>query len=77
MPVDFDQSISRSATACAVNSLPVLDNADTGSITVGQYADLLILDDNPLDDLQNLSHAYRVLKGGRIYDPVELMKSVR
>ena len=33
MPSAFDQSISRSATLCAVNSLPDLDKVDTGSIT--------------------------------------------
>ena len=34
MPADFDQSISRSATPCAVSSfLPVFDSIDTGSMT--------------------------------------------
>ena len=51
--------------------------ADTGSITPGKFADLVILDGDPLADLENLSHAYRVLKGGRVYDPVDLMKSLR
>lgn len=51
--------------------------ADTGTLTPGKYADLVILDGDPLADLQNLSHAYRVVKGGTVYDPVELMKSVR
>ena len=30
---DFDQSIRRSATPCAVNSFPDLESADTGSMT--------------------------------------------
>jgi imidazolonepropionase-like amidohydrolase len=51
--------------------------ADTGTLTVGKYADVVVLDADPLADLQNLSHAYRVVKGGVVYDPVELMKSVR
>jgi imidazolonepropionase-like amidohydrolase len=50
---------------------------DTGTITVGKLADLVVLDADPLADVQNLSHAWRVLKGGVVYDPVELMKSVR
>jgi imidazolonepropionase-like amidohydrolase len=52
-------------------------DGDTGTITVGKLADLVVLDADPLADVQNLSHAYRVLKGGAVYDPVELMKSVR
>jgi imidazolonepropionase-like amidohydrolase len=52
-------------------------DADTGTITVGRLADLVVLDADPLADVQNLSHAYRVLKGGVVYDPVVLMKSVR
>ena len=40
-------------------------------------ADLVVLNGDPLADLQNLSHAHRVIKGGVIYDPVELMKAVR
>jgi imidazolonepropionase-like amidohydrolase len=51
--------------------------ADTGTLTVGKYADMVLLDADPLADLQNLSHAHRVIKGGVVYDPVELMKSVR
>jgi imidazolonepropionase-like amidohydrolase len=51
--------------------------ADVGTITVGKFADLVVLDADPLADVQNLSHANRVLKGGVVYDPVELMKSVR
>ena len=67
--------VLRSATEGSSRALR--READTGTITVGKYADLVVLENNPLDDLQNLSHAYRVLKGGMVFDPVELMKSIR
>jgi imidazolonepropionase-like amidohydrolase len=67
--------VLKSATSGGARALR--READTGTLTVGKYADLVLLDADPLADLQNLSHAYRVLKGGVIYDPAELMKSVR
>jgi imidazolonepropionase-like amidohydrolase len=67
--------VLKSATSGGARALR--READTGTLTVGKYADLVVLDADPLADLQNLSHAYRVLKGGVIYDPAELMKSVR
>ena len=48
-----------------------------GVIAAGKLADLLILDDDPLRDLQNLSRIYRVIKDGIVFDPAELMRSIR
>jgi Tol biopolymer transport system component len=39
-----------------------------GSIRTGKVADLVILDANPLDDLQNLLSIRLVMKGGNLYD---------
>jgi imidazolonepropionase-like amidohydrolase len=52
-------------------------DADTGTITAGKYADLVVLNADPLADLDNLSRIHRVLKGGKVFDPADLLKTVR
>jgi imidazolonepropionase-like amidohydrolase len=39
----------------------------TGSIEIKKTADLLVLDKNPLENIQNIKTVYLVIKGGRIY----------
>jgi imidazolonepropionase-like amidohydrolase len=67
--------VLRSATVGGARALRL--EADAGTITVGKYADLVVLDADPLADLDNLSRIHRVLKGGRAFDPAELLKTVR
>ncbi len=50
---------------------------DLGSIERGKLADLVVLNADPLGKVDNLSRAHRVLKGGKVYDPAELMQSIR
>src|SRR5262245_10239946 len=47
---------------------------DSGTIEEGKVADLLILDANPLDDIRNIKQIHRVIKGGTMFDPAELLK---
>lgn len=46
---------------------------DLGTIEAGKLADIIIVDANPLEDLRNLRRLYRVIKGGVVYDPAELL----
>ncbi|HWH40265.1 MAG TPA: amidohydrolase family protein [Usitatibacter sp.] len=49
---------------------------DIGTLAPGKLADLVILDADPLVDVQNLSRIHRVVKDGHVYDPRELMRSI-
>ena len=69
------QEILLSAT---VNGAKVLGmEKDLGRVEAGKLADLVILDANPLESVDNLSRTYRVLKGGKVFDPAELTRSLR
>lgn len=46
---------------------------DIGTIEAGQLADMVIVDANPLADMRNLHKIYRVIKGGVVYSPPELL----
>ncbi len=41
---------------------------DLGSIEEGKLADLIIMDENPLDDIRNTNTISHVMKNGRLYD---------
>ena len=48
-----------------------------GTLAPGKRADLVILDADPLADIRNTRRIHRVVKGGEIFVPDEIMKSVR
>ena len=49
---------------------------DLGTVAPGRIADLVVLDDDPLADVANLSHARYVIKGGKVFEPRALMRSI-
>jgi imidazolonepropionase-like amidohydrolase len=67
--------VLRSATWNAAKTMGT--EGRTGEVQAGMLADLVILDADPLADVMNLSHVYRTIKGGVVYDPKELMESIR
>jgi len=38
---------------------------------------MVLLDADPLIDVMNLSRVYRVIKGSTVFDPDELIRSIR
>ncbi len=66
--------VLRSATWNAAKTMGL--EGKTGEVQEGMIADLVILDADPLTDVMNLSHVYRTIKGGVVYDPKELMESI-
>jgi imidazolonepropionase-like amidohydrolase len=67
--------VLRSATSNGARALRL--QSEVGAIAPGKLADLVILDADPIADLANLSHAYRVIKDGKVFDPVALMASIQ
>jgi imidazolonepropionase-like amidohydrolase len=61
--------------AATVNAARMIGREkDSGTIEEGKLADLLILDANPLDDIRNIKQIHRIIKGGTVFDPAELLK---
>ncbi|MEP6785428.1 MAG: amidohydrolase family protein [Sphingomonadales bacterium] len=49
---------------------------DVGSLEVGKLADLVVLDADPTVDIRNSDKVYRVMLGGRLYDPTTMNEVV-
>ncbi|MFT6808725.1 MAG: imidazolonepropionase-like amidohydrolase [Saprospiraceae bacterium] len=56
--------------ASTINGAKVLNReASIGSIASGKMADLLILDSNPLEDIDGIQNIHRLVKGGKVHHP--------
>ena len=62
---NFDALVA--ATRNGADALGLADRL--GTITAGRDADLVVLDKNPLDDIDNLSSVLLVMKRGRLFTP--------
>jgi len=50
--------------------------ASTGSITEGKYADLVLIDGNPLEDITTLHKATLVVQGDRLFQPAAIYEAI-
>ncbi len=58
-----------------VNAAKVLGKeSDLGALAVGKYADLVILDADPMENIQNTQKIHRVIYNGKVLNPAALLK---
>lgn len=65
----------RAGTVNAARAFGVSDRL--GTIEAGKYADLLIVEGDPLRRITDTRNGHRVVRSGRVYDPRRLFESVR
>ena len=56
-----------------VGGARLMGRDDRGRIEAGRKADLIVVDDNPLDNVDHLFTAHRIVKTGRVYRPNDLL----
>lgn len=59
-----------------VNSARIAGQTHVGTIQVGQTADIILLDGNPLENISDIRLVSLVMKGERLYRPARLYRSI-
>ncbi len=62
--------VLRIATQEAAEAVGAED--ELGTLEPGKLADIVLLDENPLDDIRNTQSIWRTIKGGWVFDPEKL-----
>jgi len=62
--------VLRLATQEAAATVGAAD--DLGTLEPGKLADIVLLDENPLDDIRNTQSIWRTIKGGWVFSPEKL-----
>ena len=68
-------SALRAGTVNAARALGVADRL--GTVEVGKYADLLVVEGDPLTDITDTRRGHVVIRSGEPHDPGSLLRSVR
>lgn len=62
-------------TASTLNGAKVLDKqAEFGTVSVGKKANLILLNANPIENLENLTKINRVINKGIVFNPEDILK---
>ena len=61
--------------ASTINGAKILDKENEfGTVSIGKKANLIILDDNPIEAIENITKIHRVINKGVVFNPDELIK---
>lgn len=61
--------------ASTINGAKILDKENEfGTVGIGKKANLIILDDNPIEAIENITKIHRVINKGVVFNPDELIK---
>ena len=61
--------------ASTINGAKVLDKQNEfGSVSIGKNANLILLDENPVDKIENLTKIHRVINKGTVFNPESLVE---
>ncbi len=62
--------------AATIHAARMVDRvANLGTVEPGKLADLVILDADPLQDIRNIYHIHRIVKGGRLYEQLQILQA--
>lgn len=76
--VDSGLTPQQALQTATINAARMIEREkEMGSIETGKLADLVILDADPLADIRNLASIHRVIKGGVVHNPAELLRAAR
>src|SRR6185436_96899 len=64
----------RAATAVPAKSMGL--DKEIGTLEKGKKADLIVLDNNPMDEISNVRSVRLVMKGGTLWDSAELWRAI-
>jgi len=74
--VEIGFSEMETLQAATINAAKSIQLENVGSIKKGNIADLVLLNKNPLENIQHTKEIYCVMKGGKVYGQEEILKQV-
>ena len=74
--VEIGFSTFEALQAATINAAKSIKLDGIGEIGVNKIADILILTNNPLDDIKNTQSIEWIIKGGHVYTPAEVLTHI-
>lgn len=69
-------SKSKAIQAATVTAAKSIDLEDIGIIEERKFADLLILNENPLEDIRHTKGIHSIIKGGKQYYQEKILSNI-